>query len=56
MGCLILGPPVNNGFGLYFFVAGLFVIIVGFIYIILQFISAVDRPRPIYVQQAPQSV
>jgi len=52
LGCLILVPPENMPpIQVFFFVAAIFCIVVGFIFILLQFIAAVDRPRPVYVQQ-----
>jgi len=51
MGALVLGPPVNQGYSLYFFIAGLFIIVIGCIYIVLQFVAAIDRPRPVYIQE-----
>jgi len=56
LGCLVLVPPpqgANQGENWFLFIAAIFILIVGFLWILLQFIAAVDRPRPVYVVQQP---
>ena len=47
LGCLVLGPPAPDGVELFFFCAGICIIVVGVIFMILQFVSYFDSPKPV---------
>ena len=47
LGCLVLGPPAHEGVELFFFCAGISIIVVGVVFMILQFVSYFDPPKPV---------